>query len=355
MFICLSSAARPEYARDILRVLAMPAGAQLQFRYERSLIAAGIDQKLETNPEELRGKECLICFIDQSDRAKELEIIPCRLASLESARLHGTTSSLTFVLGEFAYAPDLPTFSIELANAAANTLPRWGSGEYPEGKYWLDITLNANDLRQLQYTSGHWVDKLGTWEKIVGQIMSRKGFEQEPVFFTMDGIRRIRDAQAGKFENGILPLNPGSDYEFRIYHYVSRSTFQPSQLSLTISGKGLEPISSTALMIESEYDWMYFRVRTSRPSGDEIAILNVARADAAGKSEWSFDITTRTKPAYLAILGWGLAVGVFLAVPQAYAAWNDTNPANNVNTPVVAFLVNIVAGVMAAYGFRRSF
>src|ERR1044071_9169948 len=117
MFVCLSSAARPEYARDILRVLAMPAGAQLQFRYERSLIAAGIDQKLETNPEELRGKECLICFIDQSDRAKEPEVIPCRLASLESARLHGTTSSLTFVLGEFAYAPALPTFSIELANA----------------------------------------------------------------------------------------------------------------------------------------------------------------------------------------------------------------------------------------------
>jgi hypothetical protein len=355
MFVCLSSAARPEYARDILRALAMPAGAQLQFRYERSLIAASIDLKLESSPEEFREKECLICFIDQSDRAKEPEIIPCRLASLVSARLHGTTCSLTFMLGEFAYAPDLPTFRNELANVAANTLPRWGTREYPEGKYWLDITQNASDLRQIQYTSGHWINKLGTWEKIVGQIMNRKGFEQEPVFFTMDGIRRIRDNQEWKFENGVLPLNPGSDYESRIYHYVVRPTFQPSQLCVTIAGKGIEPISGMVLPIESEYDWMYFRIRTSRPSTEETAILNIARADATGKPEWSFNITTQTKPSHLAIWGWGLAVGVLLTVPQAYAAWNDTNLANNVNVPILAFLANIVAGIMAAYGFRRSF
>lgn len=357
MFVCLSSAARPEYARDTLRALAMPAGAQLQFRYDRRLVADGIEARLERSPEELRGAECLICFLDQSNRMREPDVIPCRLASLESASQHGTTCALTFTLGEFAYAPDLLTFRNELAAAASKTLPHWGTQEYPEGKYWLDITQSAAELKQIQYTSAEkgWDDKLGVWEKIVVQIANREGFEQEPVFFTMDTLRRIRDDREGKFENGFLTLNSGSDYEGKIYHFITRKTFQPSQLRITIAGKGIEPISSTVLPIESEYDRKYFRVRTSRPTAEEVAILNVARADASGKPEWGFDITTRTKPAHWAILGLGLVVGLLLAVPQVLAAWNDTNPANDVNIPVVALIVNMVVGVMVAYGFRRSF
>ena len=42
MLLCLSSAAMPRYKQDILRALAMPAGARLQFRYNLRWVAQAL-------------------------------------------------------------------------------------------------------------------------------------------------------------------------------------------------------------------------------------------------------------------------------------------------------------------------
>ena len=63
----LSSAARRQYAEDILRVLALPVGANLQFRYATEIVAPEI--KTEIDEGKLSDKPCIISSMVVEGRA----------------------------------------------------------------------------------------------------------------------------------------------------------------------------------------------------------------------------------------------------------------------------------------------
>jgi hypothetical protein len=96
MFVCLSSGDRPRYRRDIIRVLAMPPGTWIQFRYARRWIAPAINSRLDDrkNRKRLRGTASLVAYIDQADPDTEPQIVPCRFATLVDAAPLGRTVSL---------------------------------------------------------------------------------------------------------------------------------------------------------------------------------------------------------------------------------------------------------------------
>ncbi len=135
MFVCLSSGASPRYRQDILRALAMPKGTRLQFRYDLRWVAPAILDRLSAGSG--NGTQCLIAYIDQQDKTKIPELVPCRLAKLSDAQTLGTTVSLGLVLDNLAYAEDLGTFNNEVKTASAGTLPAWQPDGKIRGSYWL--------------------------------------------------------------------------------------------------------------------------------------------------------------------------------------------------------------------------
>lgn len=100
MFICLSSGARPRYRQDIIRAIAMPRGSRLQFRYRLELVAERVKQRIKDRT--YKNTKALIAYLDQQDRTKVPELIPCRFGRIVHAQIHGSTTSLVFVLSRNA-------------------------------------------------------------------------------------------------------------------------------------------------------------------------------------------------------------------------------------------------------------
>jgi hypothetical protein len=115
MYLCLSSASREGYSKDVIDTLAAPVGGERQFRYDekwveptlRDTVAKG---KIPANA------ECLLCFIDLRGKPRVPFIMPLREATLTRVIAVGSTYTLVFRLGNFRRPSDLQQFSAEARN-----------------------------------------------------------------------------------------------------------------------------------------------------------------------------------------------------------------------------------------------
>lgn len=224
MFICLSSGASPRYRQDILRAIAMPKGARLQFRYDSKWIEQPVKDLLDTN--QVRNSPALIAYIDQHDKNRHPGLIPCRFAKLVDALSHGSTVSLTLALEDFAYAEDLAAFNRAM-RSASNTLPTWGPNGTITGSYWFDIAQQPQGL-------GHSTT-LATWESTVAQIADRPDFDAESCFYVVDGLYPVGCDSSLSHESGVFELAGGVEYEIRIYHFHPKKTPEQIRLRLAVS------------------------------------------------------------------------------------------------------------------------
>ena len=75
MLVLVSSGARPRYRDDIVRALALPSGADLQFRYDRTYVDDLVARRIDGGG--LRNEPGIILYL-WSDRDKlETEFVPC--------------------------------------------------------------------------------------------------------------------------------------------------------------------------------------------------------------------------------------------------------------------------------------
>src|SRR5262249_3598610 len=95
--LCLSSADTEQYRRDVLRSLAMPPGAILQFRYSSKYVDEEI---LSRTGSPVAKVPVLIAYVDsdRSQRYPNPQIVPTRFAQLVSTRRFGTRVALSLEL-----------------------------------------------------------------------------------------------------------------------------------------------------------------------------------------------------------------------------------------------------------------
>ncbi len=60
--ICLSSGMTPQYRLDVLRLMALPTGTEIQFRYDVALIDSDIREGLGQNA--MQGSSVLLAYVD---------------------------------------------------------------------------------------------------------------------------------------------------------------------------------------------------------------------------------------------------------------------------------------------------
>ena len=112
MWFCLSSGARSRYLDDIIRSLALPAGAELVFRYDKKHLSA--DALNFVRSTSVTSHELVIAYVDRASQAYPPFIIPCRRAQIEEVSDHGPIITINLKLGEFAYASDIEDFQSQL-------------------------------------------------------------------------------------------------------------------------------------------------------------------------------------------------------------------------------------------------
>lgn len=107
-----SSDARPLYKADAFRVLALPEGYTVQFRYEKRYVAPGVTKLIED--EGILKKEGVVIFVSGNDpdkqvETKDLSFHPLRLVEVKDADFDPELEHYVFVLklGAFVDIPDL--------------------------------------------------------------------------------------------------------------------------------------------------------------------------------------------------------------------------------------------------------
>lgn len=346
ILLCLSSGFRPRYRDDIVRALAMPPGAGLRFRYSIGSVAPAIRDDLD----ELERSQVLVAYIDQTDPSKDPVVVPVRMGLLTESRLHGTTSSLEFRLGNFAWAEDVERFNEELRSVAP-ALPRYDTDGRMAGYHWLPMESRPSSLTISA--------KLAEWEKIVDQLVGHDDFKSEPFFYfvmgvstqTADGYEALESTDEG------LELASGSQNLLSIYHYHPKTEPRNAKIHIDLAERVGYLTSKSTANIDSRYDLKTVRFVARKPSSPTLGHLSFSRSYVDPSSQESrsvhdFELQIGVKSDRWGKLGRGVLLGVLIAGPSLVSIAQAEK--FRLLTLVLALGLGIAAGVFASFKLENA-
>jgi hypothetical protein len=100
-----SSAARPQYAQDVLTVLAAPQGLHVQFRYDKKYVAADLREQIAQN--KVGGKAAVVAFVGDV-ATTDAYAIPIRLVTITDVIDFADAYVVRFVVGRYVNVSDWP-------------------------------------------------------------------------------------------------------------------------------------------------------------------------------------------------------------------------------------------------------
>ena len=282
LWICLSSDATRRYRDDILRALALPIGGRLQFRYRTKLVSNAALQRIRRG--DVQGQQVILSFLD---REAAPTAVPCRVAKLVATKEVGSWIVLTLKVGNYAFAENLAAWNgaITVAGQRANAEPPTAA----EVQKTLDLpghycyTIDGRDI-DADACGFLTSDSVETWQKVVDQLHSRRGFREIWTFFRADGF-----APPVEIVGGIAALHPDTTYTLRIQHYHPEDReIRPAIIEVRTTNTSLSFLDARQL-VDSPYDEKSVRFRTGRPLDSESGIIYVELS--------SFEASASSKPA----------------------------------------------------------
>jgi len=204
-FICFSSGAQRRYRDDIIRAMAMPSGCELNFRYRLKYLSNSVLENLRNNRIGT-GHEVLICYLDQSDRGKQVFFIPVRFARILAAPLTGDFVVIRMRVEEFAYAADTDAFNKDVHSRSAE-VPKWPSdtaAKYAIGAFWVEVDEYPKSVVRSV--------SIENWQKTVSQLLERKDFASTGPFYRVVQLQQLRTL-GGHFKTGHMWPSQNRPYE----------------------------------------------------------------------------------------------------------------------------------------------
>lgn len=348
MYACFSSGVSPRYREDVLRVLALPRGTRLQFRYDLRWISSQARRTLDSSV--TLPADALIIYVDQNDKSNPPTFVPIRFAKIVEVLAHGTTASLVLEVGDFAHATDVGAFNQELRTSSPEQAPSWDSEGKITGHYWLDIGHPPKVER-----SGAPRKAIKLWEQLVSTLFAFEDFRNEPIFYSVDGLYEVGSHLPIEFSGGIAQLKNAREYECRIYHYhPTRAQTPAAVLKLDIGPSAGSFTSNALLEADSRYDLKRARFRTVDVARSLTSYISVLRQ---GRADWHVDIDMPilVRGGFWKTLGFGISLGAALSVPQVVATWSNPQlpRANQELISAVAAVAGLIAGIYVAFGVRK--
>lgn len=350
-FICFSSGAQRRYRDDIVRAMAMPAGCEITFRYRLKYLAHSVQEHLKASR---IGKDdqVLICYLDQSDRAKPVDFIPIRFAALIEAPVIGDFVVLRMQVGKFAFAADIAAFNQEIQSRSAE-VPKWpdsGDSPYAAGAFWVEV----NDYPKSVVES----TAISDWQVTVGHLLKRADFATSGPFYQVIRLQDLKSKTAVEMQGAQYDLQPGRDYELIIDHFLPSQAPGAFQLETALSGGAVTFITGSTMQIDSPYDRHWLRFRTQEPLKNERAVMTVKKKASGEDPAVQFDLPISIQGRIWKTVLIGLAVGLLLAVPQITTVW--VNPAFAprglpwlIGLAGFIAIFNFAVGIAAALNFRK--
>jgi len=269
MYLFLSSGATEQYRKDILRALALPAGAELQLRYNLRWVADDIKGRLGLIPG-LEDRRAILAYINHD--TDNCLIVPCRKAKLVDISQCGSMVVALLKLGNFVWVKDnaLAQFNT-LIRRLMDKLPHRQEGTivgaycaFADGDEWIRADLPLS----FSYSSLA-VSEINVWESIVNQLSCYRDYEKEPYFCMVRGLYPEKSTIGALYDNGYYELHPGR-HQLRLYCYRPEHLPTPDQLPVL----GVYPatdlidmLTDTMVMINSRYDLKCIDFVVNEPKG----------------------------------------------------------------------------------------
>jgi len=310
MYIVLSSAATPRYRQDILRCLAAPLGATVQFRYAKKYVANDVLQEIEGRPDNAAPLgEGIVCFID-GQPAGVSPLFPVRKILIEAVVNHGSTISLTLRMQGFAFA-EAPAFTKAVDAASKNASPRKNEEGKLSGKFFFAVPSSQRGPA----IEGLSVDEtIAQWERIVEYLQGTATFADEPFFWTVLGLgmpsqKSPRDERFRIWEE---KLQPNVYRCLLIYHYRPQSGGELPDAGLTVKvGGPVESASPEEIGLDSRYDLKRWFFRTdARDQSTHYGWIRIR-----SNKTWDLDLPAILPGSPFGLIAKVFGAGIFIAAP----------------------------------------
>ena len=340
--LLLSSGATPRYRDDILRSLAIPTGAHLQFRYDKTRVSTTLFEKLRENT--IRGYHAMVGYFDTSTHA--IEIIPLRFARIHESIVEGDFSIIRFEVRGYA-ATKKGEESLTNINHLTDGLLPFRSA---------DDEISGHSCHLLTSTPPGWQNNcnLEVWQKIVTNLASRHDFQDCSFFYSVRGIYQLPKVRAKMPSNGVYTLkaNRGltassSPYRLDIIHWAKEVPSQDNWILSKVAGNGIQSLTAERLEIDSRYDIKSIYFRVLHNSLKQHAVFLLGRVDKKETHDFEMTITIPANYVRNAIVV--LAVGLSLSVPR----FLDTFNLVDWQTALAHFVGAIFAAFLVTLGIRK--
>lgn len=354
--LCLSSGLTPQYRLDILRLLALPTGMHIQFRYGRDIIQEGLRKQLAENA--LRGSKILLAYVDCTDSARRTggncPIVPCRHAILEYSTTLASFSFLRLRLAQFAPCSDIESFQKQVSRDR----PHWS--ETPEGSQLTGHWCFESSVGEQACQRG---DSTEAWQQVIRQLWKRTDFNQELFFFTVVGLYpRVASepSEPVRPESGEFILKSEKDYELRMFHFhpdgdSHTMAKNAGMLKVEVAKPHLESVTTPTLPVDSPYDLKAFHFRSARPNKVEFTSIVVRvenRTDGKpSESQPELYLPAKVKPSWFKS-GLSMVLLAVLLFAQQYIA-ASAKGAVDLSSLLALLALAIGTALLVVFGLRK--
>lgn len=358
MLLLLSSGARARYREDIVRCLALPPGAQLQFRYDLTIVDDAIVSDVKSG--KLIGQQALVCYLWNRAEGAPTEFIPCRMVEIVRAEILGSSFIVLFKVGTYPRAND------DLASLIPDDAGRLAHWERDGAAFKLrGLFAVALKSRPVLDSS----NDLSAFEGVVKKLSQYSDFSgAKPCqFFAVAGIHEISSDCEGNetfrtvsaTRHGSYILRSGDEYELLVY------VFAPDQGPMaSISETAIHVQSENQLVefpltksreIDSEYDLKKFRFFTerslSRITAAVIVFIHTEHAIDEGSSDIAIPVIFKGR--WAVGVSRTLLIAVGSSVPAMFAAAASSKLSFGLG--VLMFGAAIATGIGTVFfGSRKS-
>ena len=358
MHLMLNAAERPRYLEDMMRVLSMPHGSYVRYRYQ----LRHLHEDIRENIARLRDVPCLIAYIDQHDSDAPPRVVPCRFARIVRAERHGSTASALLELGNFAFAPDLDAVNVALREQDIGLPVTKRNTGVARRFYWTQLRWRdaTNQIDLTEINDGFPGGMLAGWEEIVRQVSASPVFDVTRVFYIVDSLKCLASGHSPEFriqpENGVFRLLPNKEYIIRLYHFHPNKN-QPGQtFRFSSSQPNVELITNPELLIDSPYDRKEVRFLTGEPSNKQTGRLSIFREELGGTGTplWQFDIEIAIASAKRSRLLQGIGLGILLAFPQVLIISRTKELVGRGPLVVMVIVAALLTGIFASFNLKKT-
>lgn len=366
-WILCSSGAHPLYLENVLRVLALPAGEHVKFRYESQIVSdkfkelVGNPQAFESVP--VDGHFAHMAYLDNRDKLRPPEVYPVREGRIKSVSLLGTTYIIEIELLCFFNWATTKDLSDKLAASAIDLLPRWKKQEHigADGIDWEGKWVAAAKPLPRPYFSWYsGVERthLKAFEATANTLVGAADFSDGRWLFL--NVTGLFDAKTKALISS-SGLRAGRTYEILAYHYHPDNGTHAAQRDFTLSASSdnqdVVVVDPTQHAIAAPYDEHLIRFHVSPDAKDSEVKLGLAlkRLDGEGGNDEVIlrcSLDRKVQSGKLRKVGFGILIGLGLFGSQSVTLLTNEN-----STPVAfvaALVFSMLAGIVAAFQLKAK-